>query len=450
MANNKNNFNFEIPGIIIFLAFVFCWPVGVVLAVLRSISRANRRAELHSQRHNNENTARTYNYNYNYNYQYDKNKANAKNDVKSGDTVVNTSKNKRKSSTPMKLFTAGSIFSFLFAAFFFLGSVANGFVASAGILLAAAVFLAMGFGCVFGANTVKKRDTRLSRIRAIIGNKKSINLTKLASASNESVKKIRKDVQHLIDDGEFGEQAYIDLGTNNFMRNPDAEPDDPEMFDYKTVYGDLLKKDLKKEKEKKAEKSAPSETENDEKSDEKASDKDNFQTIIREIRRLNDEIEDAEVSERIYKIEAHTKNIFDYVTDHPEAMPQIRTFMNYYLPTTLKLLESYSRIERVGVAGENMQKSKNNIEKTLDLLVIGFEQQVDQLFKNEFIDISSDIAVLEQMMQKDGLDGRNDFDISSYANKANAENDVGNDYSYEISDDLTGGAAAQSAPKNKN
>lgn len=442
MANNNNNFNFEIPGIIIFLAFVFCWPVGVVLAVLNSISRANRRAELRSQRYNNENTARTYNYN----YQYDKNKANAKNDVKSGDIGVNTSKNKRKSSTSMKLFTAGSIFSFIFAAFFFLGSVASGFNASAGVFLAAAVFLAMGFGCVFGANTVKKRETRLSRIRAIIGNKKSINLTKLASASNESVKKIRKDVQRLIDDGEFGEQAYIDLGTNNFMRNPDAEPDDPEMFDYKTVYGDILKK----EKEKKSEKSAPSEAEYGEKSDEKASDKDNFQTIIREIRRLNDEIEDAEVSERIYKIEAHTQNIFDYVTDHPEAMPQIRTFMNYYLPTTLKLLESYSRIERVGVAGENMQKSKNNIEKTLDLLVIGFEQQVDQLFKNEFIDISSDIAVLEQMMQKDGLDGRNDFDISSYANKANAENGFGNDYSDEISDDLSSGAAAQSAPKNKN
>lgn len=442
MANN-NNFNFEIPGIIIFLAFIFCWPVGVVLAALRWISRANRKAERYSRRQSDDNTARTYNYNYNYNYNYqgENNKANAKNDAKAGG---NSSKGKRKASGALKLLTAGSIFSFLFAAFLFLGSTSQGFTTYSGVVLAAAVFLAAGFGFVFGANAIKKRDTRISRIHAIIGNKKSINLTKLASASNESIKKIRKDVQRLIDLGEFGEQAYIDLGTNNFMRNPDAEPDDPEMFDYKTVYGDLLKKD----REKKSEKNAQSEADNSERSDEKPSDKDNFETIIREIRRLNDEIEDREVSDRIYQIEAHTKNIFDYVTDHPEAMPQIRTFMNYYLPTTLKLLESYSRIERVGVAGENMHKSKVNIEKTLDLLVIGFEQQVDQLFKNEFIDISSDIAVLEQMMQKDGLDGRNDFDITSYVNKANAENDFGNEYSDEISDDLSGGAATQSVPKN--
>ena len=126
--------------------------------------------------------------------------------------------------------------------------------------------------------------------------------------------------------------------------------------------------------------------------------------------------------------------------------------MNYYLPTTLKLLESYSRIERVGVAGENMKRSKENIEKTLDLLVSGFERQVDQLFKNESIDISSDISVLEQMMQKDGLSGEGD--IAAFVEKETAsETDEKTDkgYSDEISDDITafGSAAAQKAPEQK-
>lgn len=122
-------------------------------------------------------------------------------------------------------------------------------------------------------------------------------------------------------------------------------------------------------------------------------------------------------------------------------MSQIRTFMNYYLPTTLKLLQSYSRIERVGVAGENMKRSKDNIEKTLDLLVIGFEQQVDQLFKNEYIDISSDISVLEQMMQKDGLD-KGDNDILSYIGDEPVE-----EFTDDIGDGFGSGAAAQSLPK---
>ncbi len=36
-------------------------------------------------------------------------------------------------------------------------------------------------------------------------------------------------------------------------------------------------------------------------------------------------------------------------------------FMSYYLPTTMKLLESYKRIEQVGVAGQNMQEAKEKI-----------------------------------------------------------------------------------------
>ena len=207
----------------------------------------------------------------------------------------------------------------------------------------------------------------------------------------------------MIDRGEFGDSAYIDLGTNNFMRNPDAEPDNPDAFDYRTVYGDLFAKKIAEQQ--KAGESAEPEDDSDEA---------RFAKIIAEIRRLNDEIQDVQVSERIDRIEAHTRNIFDYVTEHPDVMPQIRTFMNYYLPTTLKLLESYSRIEKVGVAGENMKKSKENIENILDLLVVGFEQQVDQLFRNESIDITADISVLETMMQKDGLSGKNDFDITSY------------------------------------
>ncbi len=448
MANRNNNFNFKIPGIIILLSFIFCWPVGVVLLILRSISSANSNTRREYRQEKRENTAQTYNYNYNYNYNY----GNAKESIKKENAAPKTEEiksSKRKASLLLKLFGGGALCSFLLSAFFFLGHIASGFVSNTPILLAG-IFLALGGGLLLGASLTKKRDTRLQRIRAIVGNKKSINLVKLASASNSSIKKIRRDVQSLIDSGEFGDGAYIDLGTNNLMITSDAEPDDPEMFDYKSLYEDILKN------EKKSEKSAQTEEKSVNKADEeKKSDEEHFNSIIREIRRLNDEIEDKDVSDKIDVIEAHTKNIFDYVTENPEAMPQIRTFMNYYLPTTLKLLQSYSRIERVGVAGENMQKSKENIEKTLDLLVIGFEQQVDQLFKKEYIDISSDISVLEQMMQKDGLDGRNDFDISSYVEEAApAESPVlrvpsskTEEYSDDISDDLTGGAAAQSAPK---
>ncbi len=276
-------------------------------------------------------------------------------------------------------------------------------------------------GLLVGSHFLKKRDIRLARIKAIIGNRQSINLSKLAAASDVSIKKVRSDLQKLIDKGEFGDQAYIDLGTNNFMRTPQAEPDDPAQFDYTKLYGNTFKK-KKGEKTEQPDQGTDPETGSD----------DNFSVIIKEIRRLNTEIKDKEVSDKIDEIEIHTKNIFDYVTYHPEATPQIRTFMNYYLPTTLKLLESYSSIEKVGVAGENMKKSKQNIEQILDMLVSGFKQQYDQLFKKESIDISSDISVLETMLAKDGLSHKDGYDIA----------DMMNSYTDEIDDTVSDSAAA--------
>ena len=132
---------------------------------------------------------------------------------------------------------------------------------------------------------------------------------------------------------------------------------------------------------------------------------------------------------QIDRLEDITARIFRAVEGDPAKRSRIDTFLNYYLPTTLKLLESYKCIEQVGVAGQNMQETKRNIEKIMDMLVVGFEQQMDQLFKDESMDITSDIEVLEQMMNRDGLTTHSDFT-------------VGNEYTDEITDDLQQGGAA--------
>ena len=415
MANKNNNVNFDIPVPIIILAFIFCWPVGIVLTILRSISIPANKSNVRT-------TTRA---DVNHSFERTENR-------NSGSKAKN--KKGKNVSTGTKVTRFFAIFLgilSLITAFSIAGTSRDVSYFLQSFLGAVCPILVGAISCGIAAKVFGDRDTRFGRIRAIIGNRESINLNKLAAASNEKLKNVRRDVQKMIDNGEFGEYAYIDLGTNNFMRSPYAEPDDPEQFDFRKVYGELLKKDKKQAQPETAE-TISTETMT------KEADSDDFGKILSEIRRLNDEIADEQVSERIYRIEEHTKNIFEYVTDHPDAMPQIRTFMNYYLPTTLKLLESYSRIERVGVAGENMKKSKEKIESILDLLVIGFEQQVDQLFKNESIDISSDISVLERMMQKDGLNGKNDFDTTKYTDG----------YTDEISDAFGafGGMAAQSAP----
>lgn len=130
---------------------------------------------------------------------------------------------------------------------------------------------------------------------------------------------------------------------------------------------------------------------------------DDFEAKLREIRRLNDEIDDEAVSTRIDRIGELTLSIFTVVRQKPERADEVRKFMNYYLPTTFKLLKSYSLMEKQSYQGENIVASRKKIEDILDTLISAFEQQQDRLFRTEALNVEADIQVLETMMAKDGL-----------------------------------------------
>lgn len=125
--------------------------------------------------------------------------------------------------------------------------------------------------------------------------------------------------------------------------------------------------------------------------------------VIRQIRHLNDEIDDAAVSERIDRMEQVTASILRTLKERPERAEDARRFMNYYLPATLKLLESYRLMEKQSYQGENIQASRRQIEAVLEKLVSAAEQQQDKLFGSEALDVEAEISVLETMMASDGL-----------------------------------------------
>ena len=124
---------------------------------------------------------------------------------------------------------------------------------------------------------------------------------------------------------------------------------------------------------------------------------------LAEMRRLDDSIQDEKVSADICRLEEVCKKIFDQVKAQPEKLPQIRKFMNYYLPTTLKLLNAYDRMGAQGVSGENIDATLEKVDGMMDTIVKAFEKQLDSLFGAEAMDISTDITVLETMMAREGL-----------------------------------------------
>ncbi|MDR2665136.1 MAG: 5-bromo-4-chloroindolyl phosphate hydrolysis family protein [Oscillospiraceae bacterium] len=193
-----------------------------------------------------------------------------------------------------------------------------------------------------------------------------------SSATGRSARAVRRDVQAMIDAGWFEPSSYIDDELGCFALNFEAA------------------QSLRAERHTPP---APARTD------------DPYMNVIMELRSLNESIIDIGISDKVNKIETITAKIFRAVEDDPAKLPQIRRFLSYYLPSTLKLIRSYAALEKHGEPGENISAAKESINGVLDMLSTGFEQQLDKLFRSDAIDITSDINVLERMMESDGLMG---------------------------------------------
>lgn len=218
--------------------------------------------------------------------------------------------------------------------------------------------------------TKSRRAKRYRNYLALIGRRESISVSALAEAAGLSERRVREDLQDMLDGGVFP-TGYLDLGEDRLVlsdegiqdHSPEPEPEEPP-------------KGMERE-----------------------------EAVLSEIRALNDAIEDAEMSQKIDRIGEITGKIFAYLREKPDKEGQLRSFLSYYLPTTLKILGSYAQMEAQGIEGENISAAKERIEGMMDKVVDGFEKQLDRLFQDDAMDITTDVEVLERMLDKDGLGG---------------------------------------------
>ena len=132
---------------------------------------------------------------------------------------------------------------------------------------------------------------------------------------------------------------------------------------------------------------------------------------LSEMGRIYMSVQDPEVRKKINEIMRITDKIIQDAIDDPSDIPQIKKFMNYYLPTTIKLLNAYDRMSAQGIEGENLSKSMSNINEMLDSVIEAYKKRLDSLFADQALDIETDIAVMNTMLAREGLAGEKDFNI---------------------------------------
>ena len=127
------------------------------------------------------------------------------------------------------------------------------------------------------------------------------------------------------------------------------------------------------------------------------------EVYLRKLADADVRIENESISASIRRMETACRSIFGYIAENPARAGSIRKFMNYYLPTTVKLLNTYDRLSRQGVQGENISSTMFEIEGMMQTIASAFEKQLDNLFADEALDVSADISVLETMLQQEGF-----------------------------------------------
>ena len=233
-----------------------------------------------------------------------------------------------------------------------------------------------GIGCLFGGWHIRTSRRMRRKIDKIVGDAKYMYIQDIADALPCSYDKCCKHLENCIDEGLFGPDAYLDMRCKCLVVS--QRPPEP----------------------------TPAPAPKPEKQPEKQTDmpeQDQYKKILDELRRVNDAIPDEEMSDKISRLEAVSAKIFEQAKSDPDKLPQMRKFMDYYLPTSLKLLNTYAELDNQGVEGENISESKRRIELTMDTLVKAFENQLDRLFASDALDVSTDIDVMQNMLRADGL-----------------------------------------------
>lgn len=127
--------------------------------------------------------------------------------------------------------------------------------------------------------------------------------------------------------------------------------------------------------------------------------------LLIQLEQADQAIPDPQVSLCIQEIAGLTRQILAAVEQHPGAVGQIRRFLNYYLPTLLRLLQQYAALDDISAGGGNIQQSRRKIEGVLESSRQAFQRLLDSLYASQALDIAAEIEVMDQLMKEEGLGG---------------------------------------------
>ena len=278
----------------------------------------------------------------------------------------------------------------------FLGAILSGSIAGSitlGVIIAASAFFFLQGKKKFSLSK------KYYQYGSVLKQAEFFNVSDLAKATMGSDKSVLKDIKNMIKLGFLPRARFDNTETVCMVTDRAYEQ-------YLGAESDRIAREQKAEEDKKAaiaaERARNAEYKN--LSDKEIQILEEGREYITFVRQINDVIPDTEeMSNKLYRLEEIMNRIFAQVKKDPGSADELHKLMNYYLPTTKKLLNAYVELDKQPEVGENITQTKKEIDEAMDTINMAFESLLDSLFQDMAWDISSDISVMKTMMAQDGL-----------------------------------------------
>ncbi|MDO4633939.1 MAG: 5-bromo-4-chloroindolyl phosphate hydrolysis family protein [Eubacteriales bacterium] len=272
------------------------------------------------------------------------------------------------------------------------------------MLVIAAGFLFSIYAVVHGSH-MRATSRLFQQYVELIGDGEMISVDELAGRTGKDRKATLKEIRSMLQNGLFRE-GVLDAEEKYLFVTREAYEGYQNSMNMIRQKQEAQQKAEKQEQKRKQEAQTQSEARRDGLSEEVLKVINEGESYVRKIRSYNERISDERISEKLNGLESVTGKIFEYVEEHPESASETKKLLRYYLPTMERLLESYVKLDDSPTQGANIEKSRRDIEQTLDTLNEAFARLFDNLYQDTSINIASDISVLNTLLAQEGLTGK--------------------------------------------
>lgn len=228
-----------------------------------------------------------------------------------------------------------------------------------------------------------KRTLRFYRYREEIGNSRVVNVEDFASAVGMSVDECAKDLMDLIKKGYFPQARLVENGRLFLL-------DRGSYSAYKDYY---LKKAKKIEEDKKEEIDKINNSD----------DLTNLNAYIEEISLQIERIENESFKNHVKDLQTLLLSVKNQLDKRSLKDMGLEKFIDYYIPTAIKLINSYLDFEKSDLDFENLVNSMDEIEKSILTIKSAFISVLEESYTEDIININSEIDVMNTILTQDGL-----------------------------------------------